>query len=431
MDSVFWDLLILMVVVWTVAVILDRFGLPRIMGELLAGVVVGPAVLGWVEPSEIIEVLAQLGIFFLMLHTGVETRPRDFFVALRTSLGVAIVGAIVPFTVAVGVSQAFGLDPVPSVFVGLTMGTATAVVVTINVLSDLGLSRTRVARVIVASCVIDDLLTLVFFSVVLGVIQAGAVELLPLAWTALKAGLFFAGTIAVGRWLYPLFRRQFRHRRGKGFTFVLVLGLAFGLFAEVIGLHMILGAYLAGLFFREEVASAELLQKVEDRLYSIAYSFLGPIFFISLGFHITFAPLIGAGLWFILALTGAVAVGQVLSAGTMARRLGFTGIESLTVGVGMCGRAEMAFVLASLGLTLGAFGPETFSAVIFTAFLLNLITPAGLKGCAVLLSRQEEGRLTHAVLEGTGEAGSKRSDRGPRPRKGRSATSDESGAEGG
>lgn len=425
MDSVFWDLLILMVVVWTVAVILDRFGLPRIMGELLAGVVVGPAVLGWVEPSEIIDVLAQLGIFFLMLHTGVETRPRDFFVALRTSLGVAIVGAIVPFAVAVGVSRAFGLGPVPSVFVGLTM-TATAVVVTINVLSDLSLSRTRVARVIVASCVIDDLLTLVLFSVVLGVVQRGGVELLPLAWTALKAGLFFVGTIAAGRWLYPLLKHQFRHRRGKGFTFVLVVGLGFGLFAEAIGLHMILGAYLAGLFFREEVASAELVQKVEDRLYSIAYSFLGPIFFISLGFHITFAPLTGPGLWFILALTGAVALGQVLSAGTMARRIGFTSVESFTVGVGMCGRAEMAFVLASLGLTLGAFGPETFSAVIFTAFLLNLITPAGLKGCAVMLGRQEEGRLKHAVLEGAGDVGKWRP--GGRPKRGK--TSGEAGAEG-
>ena len=88
MDPVFQNLLILMVVVWTMAVLLRRIGLPTIMGELLMGVLLGPAMLGWVEPSRIIEIMAELGIFFLMLHTGVQTEPGDFFKALKSSLGV-------------------------------------------------------------------------------------------------------------------------------------------------------------------------------------------------------------------------------------------------------------------------------------------------------------------------------------------------------
>ncbi len=127
---------------------------------------------------------------------------------------------------------------------------------------------------------------------------------------------------------------------------------------------------------------------MRDRLYGIAYSFLGPIFFISLGFNITFDLGEDAGLKFLLTLTFAVVVGQILSAGVMARRLQLSWAESLTVGVGMCGRAEMAFILASLGLARGALDQATFSALVFTAFLLNLITPAGLKGCAVLLNRE-------------------------------------------
>jgi Kef-type K+ transport system membrane component KefB len=386
-QSVFWDLLILMVVVWTAAVLLGRIGVPRIIGELLMGVILGPAVLGWIEPNEIIEVLAELGIFFLILHTGVQTKPREFFGALRISLGVALVGALVPFSVGVGVAYAFGLGTIAALFVGLAM-TATAVVTTLDVLHDLGLEATRMARVIIASSILDDLLTLVLFSVVIGIAEHGTVDPLQVLWVASKAALFLGLTIVSGRWLYPLLSHPFRDRRGKGFTFVLVLGLGFGLLAEAIGLHMIVGAYLAGLFFREEVASAELLEKVEDRLYGIAYSFLGPIFFISLGFHITLDVLTGPGLWFLLSLTTAVAIGQVLSAGSMALRVGFSRAEALTVGVGMCGRAGLEFVLASLGLTLGVIDAETFSVLIFTAFLLSLVTPAGLKGCATLLKRK-------------------------------------------
>jgi Trk K+ transport system NAD-binding subunit len=123
---------------------------------------------------------------------------------------------------------------------------------------------------------------------------------------------------------------------------------------------------------------------VKDRAYGIAYSFLGPIFFISLGFSITFDISVSAVV-FIATLTIAVIVGQVLSAGGMALRMGFPYREALTVGVGMCGRAEMAFILAALALAQGAIDQGTFTALIFTAFLLNLFTPLSLKGCAVML----------------------------------------------
>ncbi len=386
MDHVFRDLLILLVVVWSVAVVFRHIGLPTIMGELMMGVILGPAVLGWVELNEIIEVLAQLGIFFLLLHTGVETSPREFFAALKKSIGIATVGALVPFGVSFGVAIAFGLDVVPAVFIGLTM-TATAVVITLKILYDLGLRNTRVARVVVASCVIDDLMALVAFSFAIGIIQHGDADAAALGWIALKVALFFGGGLAIGYWGFPLLKHPFRNRDGHGFTFVLVLGLAYGLVAEAIGLHIILGAYLAGLFFEEKVASAELVQKVGDRLEGIAYSFLGPIFFISLGFHITFDALSGEGLWLVIVLTVVLLVGQIVSAGSMARLLKFSWLESFSVGVGMCGRAEMAYVIAALGFKLGAFDAKVLSAMIFVTFLVNIFTSAGLKFCAPALHK--------------------------------------------
>ena len=244
------------------------------MGELIVGVLVGPAVLGLIEPDEAIQLLAEIGIFFLMFHAGVETQPLEFFDALKRSLGVAIVGAIVPFSVSFGLATWLGLDIVGATFVALTM-TATAVVITLKSLKDLGLDNTRVARIIIASCVIDDLLTLVFFGLVIGLLSGGTFEPLSVVITLGKVVGFFAVALLLGCFVYPRLTLPFRSEGGKGFTFVLLTAFAAGLFAEAIGLHMILGAYLAGLFFEEKVAHPNLVKIVNDRAYGIAYSFLG------------------------------------------------------------------------------------------------------------------------------------------------------------
>ncbi len=383
MHEIALDLLILLAGIWLVAVTLRPLGLPTVMGELIVGVVVGPAVLGLIEPGEAVKLLAEIGIFFLMFHAGLETQPLEFYEALKRSMGVAVVGAIVPFSVSFLVASAFGLSLVAATFVGLTM-TATAVVITLKCLKDLGLDNTRVARVVIASCVIDDLLTLIFFGLIIGVLTGGSFEPIAIAITLGKVVAFFGVALLLGRFVYPKLSLPFRSEGGKGFTFILMIAFAAGLFAEAIGLHMILGAYLAGLFFEEKVAHPNLVRVVADRAYGIAYSFLGPIFFISLGFSVTF-DISTSDVGFLAILTLAVIVGQIVSAGSMALRMGLPPREALTVGVGMCGRAELAFILAALALSEGAFDQSVFSVLIFTAFLLNLFTPLALKGCAVLL----------------------------------------------
>ena len=399
MHEVGLDLLILLAGIWVVAVTLRPLGLPTVMGELIVGVLLGPAVLGWIAPGDAIQLLAEIGIFFLMFHAGIETQPLEFYDALKRSLGVAIVGAIVPFSVSFGIAWLFGMDLVGATFVGLTM-TATAVVITLKSLKDLGLANTRVARVIVASCVIDTLLTLVFFGLVIGLLSGGTFEPLSILVTLGKVVGFIAVALLLGRFVYPRLTLPFRSEGGKGFTFVLAMAIALGMFADAIGLHMILGAYVAGLFFEEKVAHPNLVRVVKDRAYGIAYSFLGPIFFISLGFSITF-DISAAGVAFIAVLTIVVIVGQILSAGGMALRIGLPPREALTVGVGMCGRAEIAFILASLALTQGAIDQAIFTSLIFTCFILNLFTPLGLKGCAVLLEGRaaRQGDATSGIVQ--------------------------------
>jgi Kef-type K+ transport system membrane component KefB len=385
---VFQELLILMVVIWAFSVLLRKIGIPTIMGELVAGILIGPAALGLIEPNEIIEVLSQLGIFFILLHTGVETNPRDFVTALKKSFGIAFIGALFPFLTTMSIALLFGYSLKTALFVGITL-TATAVVVTVKILQDLNLSNTRLARVIVASCIIDDLLSLIFFSLILSVVKSEDVSFISLGIIALKSTLFFVATIVAGYYLYPLFKRPFQNSDGKGFTFVLILGLGFGLFAEVIGLHMILGAYLAGLFFREEVANKQLVKKVEDRLYGIAYSFLGPIFFISLGFNITFQAFTTQGIILLTCLVVGVIIIQVLSAGFMAKVARFSTVESVTIGIGMTGRAEMAFILAAVGQKMEILDDNLFSIIVFSTFLLNFFASFALKYCAGVLKKKK------------------------------------------
>ena len=190
-QSIFHQLLILMIVVWSVAVLLSKVGLPTIMGELVIGIVLGPALLGLVEPNEVIDTLAQMGIFFLMLHTGIDTRPRDFFPALKRSWGVAFLGAVVPFSVSTSCALYFGLPWQTALFIGLVL-TATAVVVTIKTLRELNLQNTTMAQIIVASSMIDSFVSLFLLSFVSAAINGENLEVLDLGIMLGRVMVFFA-----------------------------------------------------------------------------------------------------------------------------------------------------------------------------------------------------------------------------------------------
>lgn len=388
MEAPFHSLLMLMLVVWSVAVIMRKIGLPTMMGELIMGVLIGPAVFGWVTPSEMIEILAQIGIFFMMLHTGIETEPKQFYVALKDSIGIAVAGVAVPFLLSMGVALAFHYDIIASIFVGLAM-TATAVVVTLKIHHDVNLHNERMTRFIIATCILDDVIIMIILSFVLGFIRDEVFELSQVMLATGKVVLFFAVTLLIGFFIYPRLTFPFKQKQGKGFTFLLVLGFSAGEFAEHLGLHYMIGAYFAGLFFDTSVVDKELYALVNDRIYALSYSFLGPIFFISLGFNITF-DLPDHLIWFLVVLTLGVIIAQVLSTALMTKRKKFSWIESLMVGVGHCARAEMAFVIATLGIELGALDNNVFSVIVFSIFLLNLATPLMLKAFDSLLKKDPE-----------------------------------------
>jgi len=370
------DLLILMVVIWMFGKFFRAIKLPVLFGELLGGIIVGPAVLGWVNPdTEVIRVLAELGIFFLMLHAGLETNPREILASSKKSFIVGISGFIVPFIGGFLVSRAFGYDMTQSAFVAMGLSIS-AIAVAARILKDAKINKHKFSNIILAGAVIEDVMALIFFSVLLSIHQTGDPNIGDALIILGKVTAFFAVIMLAG-FKFSKYLNRIIHKGNKGFTFTLILALLFGLMAEAIGLHIIIGAFLAGLFIREEVINKKVFEKIEDRIYGLSYSFLGPIFFASLAFHLDFS-VIQSKPWFLITLIIVATAGKLIGCGIPARLVGFDKNKAAIVGIVMNSRGAVELALALVALKEGLIGPEIFSALILIAFVTTLMSIFGM-----------------------------------------------------
>jgi Kef-type K+ transport system membrane component KefB len=193
----------------------------------------------------------------------------------------------------------------------------------------------------------------------------------------LKVAAFFGLSHVIGIIIYPKLSKYFSSREAKGFTFALIMALLFGVLAEMAGLHIILGAYMAGLFVREGIVSKELFQKINDRFVAITYGFMGPIFFVSLSFHIDFTILTTHPLLLITLLLAAV-VGKVAGAGGGALLGQMNKGEAMVIGAAMNGRGAVELIIASIGLELAIINDTYFSILVVIAFFTTMMAPVSL-----------------------------------------------------
>ncbi len=367
MDN-FQTLLILMVVIWIFGKIFRYLNLPVIFGELVGGIIVGPAVLGIVQPnSEVIKILAELGIFFLMLHAGLEADPKELFHSSKKSFLIAIGGAALPFVAGYFVAIQFGYNFESALFIGMGLS-ITAIAIAARLLKDYELQGTSIGHITLSALVINEILAFILFSVILNLTQSSGFEWRVLILTILKIIIFFGAVLYVG---YKTSNHLPKFLCKKGFTLTLISALVLGLIAESIGLHIILGAFLAGLFIREEIVDQKIYQKLEDRIYGLSYSFLGPIFFVSLAFNLDFGIIIRTPLFLIIIITIAI-VGKVIGAGLMAAAQGIKWRDAWTIGLAMNSRGAVDLVIASIGVKAGIINEEVFSILVFMAFSATL-----------------------------------------------------------
>jgi Kef-type K+ transport system membrane component KefB len=394
------SLLLILVAAWLLGSLFYRFGLPFVLGELLAGVILGPPLLGLVGPSHAIELLAELGIFFVMFHTGMEMDPRELVEHIWPSLAVAAGGFILPFALGYFTARIFGGTVIQSLFVGMGIS-ITAIAVQSIILHSMKISRTYIGHIIIGAAIADDIFSLIGLSVLLGLAKTGSINFTNVIFLFVKVGVFFGITILLGHFVIPRFTKNLQDREGKAFTFAMTTALAMAYLAELAGLHLIIGAFLAGQFVRKEIMDQKIYDAINDRFYGISYGFLVPIFFASLSFHLHFQWSLSFIL-FGLAVTLAAIIGKLAGSGLGLAIFKRSFWESTIVGFGMNGRGAVEVVVASIVIKLSndllASGTitsplltnEQFSALILMAFITTMMAPITLKWSIVKTCLPEE-----------------------------------------
>lgn len=254
----------------------------------------------------------------------------------------------------------------------------TAIAVNARVMHDMCITENRVCPVIIGASIIDDVMSLAFFTAIIHVAtHSGEFSLIIFAVIAAKVLVFFAVTICVGIFIYPKIGGYFSGREAKGFTFALIMAFLFGAMAEAAGLHIIIGAYLAGLFVREGVVNKELFNKISDRFVSITYGFIGPIFFVSLSFHVTF-DIFRTDFMLVMILLAAAIAGKFIGGAAGAAAAGMNRQEAAIVGMALNGRGAVELVIASIGLQLGIINNSIFSILVLIAFVTTMLPPVSL-----------------------------------------------------
>jgi Kef-type K+ transport system membrane component KefB len=375
----FRELLLGLVLVWLAAKVagegMERIGQTAVLGELLAGVLIGPGVLGLVHESEALHALAELGVLILLFEVGLESDLDELLKAgLQASL-VAVVGVILPFAAGYAVMDWFGYPPLVAVFVGATF-TATSVGITARVLADLGRLQDPAANVVLGAAVVDDILGLIILAVVTGAAQTGSVSPGSVALLTGKAVVFLVVALLVGLRLAPTLIGWIGRLRARGTLVVysVVFAMALAAVADLIGLATIIGAFAAGLI----LAKTDRRAHIEERIKPVADLFV-PVFFVTVGMKVEPAMLdpcaANAQLGLALLLTG-LAVASKLAAGLAVYR---TGVRRWPVGVGMVPRGEVGLIFAGTGLAAGVIAADLYSALVVAVMLTTFVAPPWLK----------------------------------------------------
>ena len=373
-----------------------RFRQPAVLGELIAGTVLGSLDLfglSWfqsLETESTVDILSRLGVIILLFEVGLESTVRDMLKVGMASLTVAVLGVVTPFALGWGVGAWLLPDRSPYVhaFLGATL-TATSVGITARVLKDLGRSQSVEARIIIGAAVIDDVLGLIILAIMAGVIaSANAGEVVsygPIALILIKAVGFLVGAVVVGLFLSPRLFRLASRLSGQGVLLATALIVCFSLayLSSIIGLAPIVGAYAAGVIL-EPVHFRDFEHRGEQRLETLLgpiSTLLVPMFFVIMGMRVDLTTFARPE---ILGLAVALTVAAIL--GKQACSLGMTGASAdrLSIGIGMIPRGEVGLIFASLGLGLTVAGVAVidgpiYSAVVIMVIVTTLVTPPALK----------------------------------------------------
>ncbi len=352
------------------AEVFERLHQPAVVGEILAGVIIGPSVLGLVAPSEFITMLAEIGVIFLLFSVGLETKPSSIFQVGKTAVLVAVLGVVLPFFGGWLLMRLWGATTISSLFVGTAL-VATSVGITARVLASLQLLNTPVARIILGAAVIDDILGLLVLSVVSSS-SAGTINYWEIGTTSVLAIGFTAFVALIGARAVTRVAPRIHNLQISESLFVAGLVLCLGLAVAVsfIGVAAIIGAFLAGMALAEATEADERLHVQTNGVME----FLVPFFLVNIGMQLQLAVFRDWSLvWLALAVTLVALATKLIGCGAGAWSLGLK--RATQVGVGMMPRGEVGIVVAQIGLSLAVIDAQLYAVVLFMAVATTLVAP--------------------------------------------------------
>lgn len=350
-------------------VLAQRIGQPAVVGELIAGVLLGGSVLGFLDPADpIVGSLAELGVLVLLFEIGLHTDMRSLMRVRSEAITVALVGVVAPFGLGYAAAILLGLSVVPAIVAGAAL-TATSIGISARTLSDLGLLASSEGQIVLGAAVLDDIVGLVILSVVSGIVGGIALTAGGVAFTSAVAIGFVAAAIFLGSFLVPPIFRVIARVESSGTLGVAGLAFAFALawLADAAGSATIIGAFSAGLVLHDTPQRGA----IEKATTALGHFFV-PIFFASVGAAVELGTLADAQA---LAVGGALIVVGVIGKFVAGYApFWFKGNKSL-IGVAMIPRGEVGLVFARMGLATGALTAHLYSAVTMMVLVTTFMTP--------------------------------------------------------
>ncbi|WP_114578076.1 cation:proton antiporter [Saliphagus sp. LR7] len=390
------SLLLVLTVAWVFGAVSERLGYPTMMGELFAGIVFGPAMLGILQPSELLSVLSELGVFLLMVYVGMEVDLRELFRLGPQALLIAIGAFVIPFGLGYGAGLWLGVSTGAALFLGLAMA-ATSLATKSRILADLELLDTRIANVLLGGALASDVGVLIAFAAVDSYVTAGSLDVAEIGLIVGQALGFFAVTLFIGYRFLPLAWSRIEALserygfvdRTTAFTFALLVSLLFAQLATLAELHMIIGGFVAGMFLRQADVQPSLYEHMHTVIYDLAMGFFAPVFFVTVGFEMTF-DVFFESFWILAGLVAIAFLGKIVGSWLFALPTQLSSLEGLVVGFGMNGRGTVEIIIASVALTTGVIDQSMFSILVFIAIFTTALVPATVTWGVRLLEAADE-----------------------------------------
>lgn len=356
-----------------------RIGMPAVIGQLLVGIILGPALFGVLHENSFIHTFSEIGVVLLMFIAGLESNLTLLKKYFKPSLVVAVLGVIVPVISMYGMSLAFGISQLESLFIGVIFA-ATSVSISVEVLRELNVLESKEGTIILGAAVVDDLLAVTILSVLTSLfgaqLAAASSPHMSLGLSLLLQALFMVAVYFSVKWIVPFVMHLSRRLLVPYASAITSLIICFGFvwFAEAVELSAVVGAFFAGIAISQTPYKEEINRHIEP----IGYTVFIPVFFVSIGLSMNLASL-NQHILFITILTVLAVFSKLIGSGLGARWMNNSPQGAYTIGAAMISRGEMALIIAQIGYNAKLLSELYYSEIIFVIIITTVLAPLILK----------------------------------------------------